>query len=103
MRNKKGFIINEYVKNPHIDLTKLAEDNNIDYSHVTRTIGEYKDMLTVKYPIFCEKSLSEDNIYYLFVAGEEKKIEVDENQVINDVALTDYEKVWLLINKGITY
>ena len=101
IKNKKEFVIQEYLKNPNLDLSELANKNNICYSHVTRTVKQFKSFMSIVYPIFCEKSLSECGVYYLFAEREEKKIKTVKNYITNDPDLTDYEKRWLEINKQI--
>ena len=101
MRSKKDFIIQEYIKNPNLDLTQLAEDNYIHHSHVMRTVSEFKESITKVYPIHCVNSLSEENTKYIFAKDTERKIIIKNNTITNKVVLTDYEKVWLQINEGI--
>lgn len=101
MRNKKDFIIQQYIKNPHLDLTKLARDNYIHPSHISRTVNQFKESITNVYPIYCVNSLSEENTKYLFANDNERKLVIKNNVIINDVTLTDYEKVWLGINERI--
>jgi hypothetical protein len=100
IRNKKDFIIENFVKNPKMDLHKFSEDNLLNINQVNRVIKEYKQNLTVNYPIYCIKSLDLQDVYYLITEGEEKKLEVSSGIIKNNVSLTRYEKYWLTINKG---
>jgi len=101
-RFKKEFIIKSYLDNPSMNFQDFATENMIHYSHVKRTVNNLKRQLSVIYPIYCEKSLDLPNVYYIFTQGEEKKITVKNNIIQNKVLLTDYEKLWLMINKRIT-
>lgn len=101
MDSKKQFIIQKYIESQNIDPYKLAEDSYIHPNYVKRVIREFRELSSVIYPIFCENSLSEVGVYYLFVEGAEKKIQTKNNRVINKVDLTDYEKFWLQLNKRI--
>jgi hypothetical protein len=98
LRNKKRFIINSFIENPTLDLHKFSYINNIDYSHISRVIKEYKKLISTTYPIYCVKSLDLTGVYYLFSDGEEKTIDTLNKKYDN---LTDYEKYWLKLNKRI--
>ena len=96
MQNKKQFIIDQYIKDKNTDFEKFELDN----SYVWRTIEDYKRLISTTYEIFCVKSLDLKGIYYLFVDGEEKVLQVENNIVMNSDNLTEYEIRWLEINKG---
>ncbi len=96
MQNKKQFIIDQYIKDKNTDFEKFELDN----SYVWRTIEDYKRLISITYEIFCVKSLDLKGIYYLFVDGEEKVLQVENNIVMNSDNLTEYETRWLEVNKG---
>ena len=96
MQNKKQFIIDQYIKDKNTDFEKFELDN----SYVWRTIEDYKRLISTTYEIFCVKSLDLKGIYYLFVDGEEKVLQVENNIVMNSDNLTEYETRWLEVNKG---
>ena len=96
MKNKKQFIIDQYIKDKNTDFEKFEFDN----SYVWRVLEDYKRQIETTYEIFCVKSLDLQYTYYLFIDGEEKTLRVEENTVINCEILTDYEIRWLELNKG---
>ena len=96
MKNKKQFIIDQYIKDKDTDFEQFEFDN----SYVWRVLEDYKRQIGTTYEIFCVKSLDLQYTYYLFIDGEEKTLRVEDGVIINCEVLTDYEKCWLDINKG---
>lgn len=94
--NKKQFIIDKWLKDKNTDFEQFELDN----SYVWRVLENYKRFISTTYEIFCEKSMGLKGTYYLFVNGEEKVLEIEDNIIINSDKLTDYEIRWLEINKG---
>lgn len=96
MKNKKQFIIDQYIKDKDTDFGQFEFDS----SYVWRVLEDYKRHIETTYEIFCVKSLDLQYTYYLFIDGEEKTLRVEENTIINCNTLTDYEIRWLEVNKG---
>lgn len=96
IRNKKQFIIDNWLKDKNTDF----EQFELEKSHVYRVIEGYKKLISTTYEIFCVKSIDLKGVYYLFVGGEEKTLHVEDGIIMNSGNLTDYEVRWLEINKG---
>ena len=96
MKNKKQFIIDQYIKDKDTDFEQFEFDN----SYVWRVLEDYKRLISTTYEIGC--ALSEDllNIHYLFANGEEKTLKVEDGVIINCEVLNEYEIRWLDINRG---
>jgi hypothetical protein len=96
IRNKKQFIIDKWIQ----DKSTNFEEYELEKSHVYRVIEDYKRFISTTYEIFCVKSHDLKGIYYLFINGEEKVLQVEDNIILNPCSLTDYEIRWLEVNKG---
>ena len=96
IKNKKQFIIDKWIQDKNANF----EQFELDSSYVWRVLEDYKRFISTSYEIFCVKSLDLKGIYYLFVGGEEKVLEIEDNIITNPDNLTEYEVRWLEINKG---
>lgn len=100
--NKKQLILDTFIKNPKTNWDVFGYENSIHPSHISRVISDYKRDISVIKEIGCVKSLGYENIYYLVCDDQEKVLEVHDNKIVNDVVLTEFEKLWLEINFKIT-
>ncbi len=96
----KQKIIEEYLKNPKQSTQNISIKAEASLLYTNTVIDVYKQKLELKLPMYIVKSLDLPNIYYLFTETEEKMINLDGRMIVNIDKFTNYERVWLEINKG---
>jgi superfamily II DNA helicase RecQ len=96
----KQKIIEEYLNNTKQSIEKIAIAVEASALYTQTVIDVYKQKLELRLPLYIEKSLDLPNIYYLFTETEEKMINLDGRMIVNIDKFTNYERVWMNINKG---
>jgi len=95
----RELILKEFKANPYLDVHEIALKYNMHSNYVNRFVKEFRSIFESFCELWLVKSLSENDVYYLFTSfGAEKKLKIKNNKILNTNILTDYEKTWLEVN-----
>lgn len=80
----------------------MANMLSTDVEYANRILREYfGNFYTIYDDLYLVESIDLKNTFYLFSSFGEKKIEIEDNFIINKVELSDRERIWLHKNYNI--
>ena len=96
---RKDIIINHYLNNQDKSLDVLSYELDVSKGRVSNVITEYIGSLPFSKELgFCFSLSYPNSLGYLFDAGQEKEVLIENNEILNKSDFTQHELLWLRDN-----
>ena len=94
---KRELIIREFVRDSNQTLDDIAFKFETSKEYVSAVLTEYSNIVVLSKPLWLVKQIKGED-WYLFDDTTERKVLVEDGDIVNKIDFTEYELFWMQTN-----